>query len=30
MNRWNDMLEEKSHWTKYMQMKSKTNHEKAV
>ena len=30
MNPWNEMLEEKSHWTKYMRMKSKANHQKAV
>lgn len=30
MNPWNEMLEEKSHWTNYMRMKSKTNHQKAV
>ena len=30
MNLWNEMREEKSHWTKYMKTKSNANHEKAV
>ena len=30
MNNRDEMLEEKSHWTNYMRMKSKTNHKKAV
>ena len=30
MSLWNEMREEKSHWTNYMWMKSNANHEKAV
>ena len=30
MSLWNEMIEDKSHWTNNMRMKSKTNHAKAV